>query len=197
MTKTARRGGFFDTWAMPINHVVCEDITKYKHAEAIIAPANCRGLVTTGLGKKLNVSGGSELRNKLELIYSNNKFEIGSSFNSHPGRMIRMGYKTIYHAVIKEYNGSMTSLFFIGQALSEIIRKCQIDEISSIAIPGLGLDAGIDSMSAASLIVRMARSQGKDINIHIVDENEEFIEHVRGLLGVKDELPSEPGSGFE
>ena len=80
--------------------VVLGDIC-YPKSEALIIPANTKGLMSRGIASRIAKSGLSGIPKAAKIIADSREVKIEECFSTMPGRLNRRGLKKIYHTVIR------------------------------------------------------------------------------------------------
>jgi len=152
----------------------------YPKSKALIIPANTKGIMTKGIPARIIKDGLSSISKEAKLITSNNKIEVGGYFTTGPGRLNKRGLKKIYHAVIKVLQSDFTSIYIVRNTLDNIMQKIIEDSQESLAICGLGIEAGnLDQTTIAKITVEICERYEDKIKIKIIDDNVEFIEEAK------------------
>ncbi len=155
----------------------------YPKSEALILPANTKGVMSRGLPSRIVKDGLSTISKESKQFITNNKVEMGDCFSTEPGRLKRRGLKRIYHAVIKRLQGDFSSIYIIDKALDNALREVMLDNMKSVAVCGLGIEGGdLDPTTVARITVEVCSRYDERIEIKIIDSNEEFITEVDNLI---------------
>ena len=99
--------------------VILGDIC-YPKSEALIIPANTKGIMSEGVPKGVIKDGLNGISKAVKQFVTNNKVEIGQCFSTYPGRLNKRGLKKIYHTVIKSLQSDFTSIYIVGNALENV-----------------------------------------------------------------------------
>ncbi len=155
----------------------------YPKSEALIIPANTKGIMSNGIPSKILKDGLNSISKEVELFISNNKVEIGQCFSTGPGRLKRRGLKKLYHVVIKRLQSDFTSIYNVNKALDNALKTVIRDGMKTVTICGLGIDDGnLDKKTVARITTEICNRYNKKIEIKIIDSNEEFIKEVNNLV---------------
>lgn len=155
----------------------------YPKSEALIIPANTKGVMTKGRPLKIIKDGLSSISKEAKHIVTNNKIEMGGCFVTGPGRLKRRGLKKIYHAVIRRLQSDFTSIYIVREALNTAFQTALKDEIKTITVCGVGIEVGeLDKKSVAVIITEICDKFDLAMEIKIIDDNEEFIKEVNNLI---------------
>ena len=155
----------------------------YPKSEALIIPANSKGIMNRDLPSNIIKDGFAGISKEVKAIVSNNNIEVGQCFSTGAGRLKRRGLKKIYHTVIKRLQSDFTSLYIVNNALNNVLGTVVRDKMKSVAVCGLGIDDGnLDKKSVARITVEICKRYSKKIKIKIIDSNEEFIREVSNLV---------------
>ena len=155
----------------------------YPKSEALIIPANTKGIMSKGIPEKIVKAWLSGISKEVKQFISNNKIEIGGYFISGPGRLSRRGLKKIYHVAIKRLQGDFTSIYIVEKALKKVLKAVVSDKMKSVTIGGLGIEEGeLDKKTVARITVENCNRYDSRIDISIIDDNKEFIKEVNVFL---------------
>ncbi len=156
---------------------------RYPKSEAIIIPANTKGVMSRGIPAKISKSGLSGISKEVKQYITNNIIEEGNCFSTGPGRLNRRGLKRIYHSVIKRLQSDFSSLYIVNKAMDNVLQTVVTDGYTSVAICGLGIgDGDLDEKTIARITVEICGRYDNRIEINIIDDNEEFIREVNVFL---------------
>ena len=162
--------------------VIIGDIC-YPKSEALIIPANTKGIMSNGIPKRIIKDGHIGIFKEVKLFVTNNKIEVGQCFFTGSGRLKRRGCKKLYHAVIKRLQSDFTSIYNVRLALENALKAAVKDKIKSITVCGLGIENGdLDKKTIARITVEICNKYKKRIEIKIIDNSEEFIKEVNILV---------------
>lgn len=152
----------------------------YPKYEALIIPANASGLMTKGIPYRISRATLSGVPKEVKKIIKNNDVEVGTCFQTYPGRMNRRKVKQIYHAVIKRVPNDFTTLKVIKDCLNYSLNKVIQDGYERVTICSLGLEDGyLDEYSLAQLFFFDCSKYLNELTIKILDDNENFINHLK------------------
>ena len=152
--------------------------------EAIVNAANGVGIMGRGVAGAISIAGGTIISKEAkEVCKLNGNFEPGEVYSTGPGRLREKGILRIYHAVTMKFPGGPTSLHYINIVMKSVIEQAIHDQITSIAIPGLGTGIGrLNKTSVARIMFKVANEYDHLIDIFFVDYDESFINTIK-LLG--------------
>ena len=154
----------------------------YPKSEALIIPANTKGIMSIGIPKRILKAGHVGIFKEVKLFVTNNKVEVGQCFSTGSGRLKRRGCKKLYHAVIKRLQSDFTSIYNVRLALDNALRVVVKDKAESVTVCGLGIDGGdLDKKTMARITVEICNRYKNKIKIKIIDNSEEFIKEVNIL----------------
>lgn len=160
------------------------DITNVK-AEALINTANGIGVMGAGVAGAINkASNGIVGQEARELFFKNKSpFDQGDFYKTGPGDLSNNGVICVYHAVTMKYPGQPSSLVSVESSLRKILDQCLIDDIDSIAIPGLGIGiGGLDYISVANIMNKNIKKYESYMDIMVCDFNKNFINYFKEIL---------------
>ena len=156
------------------------DICKPK-TEAIIIPANTKGIMSRGIPAKVVKSGLSGIFKEVKEYIENNIVEEGDCFFTGPGRLNRRGIKKICHSVTKRLQSDFSSIYIINKVLGNAMQTVVGDGYKSVAICSLG-DDNLDEKTIARITVEICNRYDSRIKINIIDDNEDFIREVNSFI---------------
>ncbi len=155
----------------------------YPKSEALIIPANTKGIMSKGVPARIVKDGLSGISKEVKQFITNNKIEIGCCFSTGPGRLKRRGLKRIYHVVIKRLQSDFSSIYIIDKALDNALQRVINDGIKTVTICGLGIDEGnLDAKTIARITAETCNRYNRKIEIKIIDDNKEFIKEFNNFV---------------
>jgi O-acetyl-ADP-ribose deacetylase (regulator of RNase III) len=162
--------------------VVIGDIL-YPKSEAMIIPANTKGVMSRGVASRVVKSGLSGIFKEVKEYITNNTVEVEDCFSTGPGRLNRRKVKRIYHSVIKRLQSDFSSIHIINKALNNALQTVVDDGYQSVAVCGLGIEDGnLDAKTIARITVEVCNRYDNRIEISIIDDNKEFIREVNSFI---------------
>ncbi len=171
--------------------VIMGDIL-YPKSEAMIIPANTKGVMSRGVPARVVKSGLSGISKEAKEFITNNSVEEGDCFYTGPGRLNRRGVKRIYHSVIKRLQSDFSSIYLINKALHNVLQEVVSDGYKSVAICGLGIEDGnLDAKTIARITVDICNRHDGKIEISIIDDNKEFIKEVNNFVKESNNVSTE------
>lgn len=109
------------------------------HAEAIVCPANRRGVMGVGLAGVIRHAGGIEIeREAMELA----PLSIGTAVPTAPGSLAERGVRIVIHAVVSDSLGAPTRQDIVRRATTAALELADRHRIRSIVMPPLGSGLG-------------------------------------------------------
>ena len=155
----------------------------YPKSEAIIIPANTKGVMSRGIAAKVSKAGLSGISKEVKEYITNNTVEVGDYFSTGPGRLNRRKVKRIYHTVIKRLQSDFSSIYIINKAFDNVLQKVVRDGYESVAVCGIGIrDGNLDPKTIARITVEICNRYNNKIEIKIIDDNEEFIKEANSFV---------------
>lgn len=109
-----------------------------QHVQAIVYPANSRGVMGAGPAGSLRTSAGAEVERE---AMAHAPLDLGSSIATGPGRLGELGIELILHASIVPSIGERAAPQAVFRALDDAMRLAIDHKLRSIAIPFLGASA--------------------------------------------------------
>jgi len=153
------------------------------NTDAIAIESNIYGTMPRGLSLAVKTLAGDEVEKEAKRICrGNDKIKEGSCFSTSAGNLQEIGIKRIYHAVIAQSPGGLSSAYNIEYSVKCVLEKAAREGMKSIAIPGIGIESAFDIENVAILFVSMIKKMGNMIDIVVIDRNENFIEILKGLV---------------
>jgi len=155
----------------------------YPKSEAMVIPANTKGIMSRGIASRVVKSGLSGISKEVKEYITNNNVEEGDCFSTGPGRLNRRKVKRIYHSVIKRLQSDFSSIYLINKALNKVLQLVVDDGCESVAVCGLGIEDGnLDTKTIARITVEICNRYDNRIKISIIDDNKEFIKEVSSFV---------------
>lgn len=155
-------------------------------SRAILCPANGIGVMARGCLLDLVKVGGADLAREARAVakVKDQPRKPGTCFVTGPHDLSDRGVKRIYHAVITEYPGGVSSIDYVIHAVRSALETAIKDGMDSIAIASLETgDTKLDKTQIAGIVVQIAKEFDHKIKIRCVDKDKEFILAVRRLAG--------------
>jgi len=158
------------------------DITDIK-VDSIVNASNALGIMGAGVAGAISRAGGPEVQSEARQVCKKRDIEAGMCFGTTPGELSQKGIKKVYHAVTMKLPGGQTGLDIVRKAMDAVLHMAITQKMKSIAFPGLGTGiGGLDKITVAALMVRVARNYMDVIDIYFVDRSQEFISEVERLV---------------
>jgi len=105
--------------------------------QAIICPANARGVMPSSGSHSLRVSTGSEVERQVRAMAPLN---VGTAVVTSSGKLSQRGIERLIHAIITGEPGTGSRLPTARDALFAALELAQRERIRSLAIPILGME---------------------------------------------------------
>lgn len=148
------------------------DITKLEDIEYICNAANAVGPMGAGVAGAIRRAGGDSIQMEAFKICKRNNIIEGEVYVTKAGTL---PYKNIVHLVTMKQPGGNTSYNIIRKCLQNLIILCKAHGITKIALPALGTGiGGLHKDIVASIFIENLNIV-PDIEFHIVDIDDEFI----------------------
>ena len=147
------------------------DITQ-ERVDAIVHPANSHMTMGGGLAKVIRERGGEEIKREVQKYVP---VPVGNAVCTSAGKLAA---RFIIHAPTMEHGSQPTTIGNVRAATLAVLRCAEENNLSSIAIPGLGTGVGqVPKEIAAETIVRiLLEHQPRSLKkIVLVDANPELI----------------------
>jgi O-acetyl-ADP-ribose deacetylase (regulator of RNase III) len=108
-------------------------------AEALVIPANRRGMMVAGTAGQVRLRGGFEIEHEL---MQQAPLTLGTSVATRSGELDGHGAKLVLHAVVFDDLGGSTRLDLVERALESALASADRHRIRSIAVPAVGAGVG-------------------------------------------------------
>ena len=114
--------------------VVSADVL-LRDVEALILPANRRGILGAGLTGAVRVAAGPDIERQL---MSHAPLALGSAVLTDAGRLAERGLRGLIHASISDQLGAPTTAVILRRAIEDALRLAEQQRFRSLALPPLG-----------------------------------------------------------
>lgn len=108
-------------------------------AEAIVVPANRRGMMVAGVAGHVRLRGGVEIERD---IMQHAPLTLGTSVATTPGALSSNGARMVLHAVVFDDLGGTTRLDIVEKAIASALESADRHRVRSIMIPAIGAGVG-------------------------------------------------------
>ena len=108
-------------------------------AEAIVVPANRRGMMVAGVAGNVRLRGGMDIERE---IMQQAPLTLGTSVATTSGELANHGVKLILHAVLFDDLGGTTRLDIVEKAIGNVLQSADRHRVRSIMIPPVGAGVG-------------------------------------------------------
>lgn len=109
------------------------------HTEAIVCPANRRGMMVAGTAGLVRLRGGAEVERDL---MSRAPLTLGTSIATTSGDLAEHGIHLVFHAVVFDDLGGSTRLDHVQRAITSVLQSAERHRIRSLVIPPVGSGVG-------------------------------------------------------
>jgi O-acetyl-ADP-ribose deacetylase (regulator of RNase III) len=123
-----------------------------QQVQAIVCPANRRGVMGAGIAGQIRMAGGIEIEREAMALAP---LAIGSAISTTAGTLIGRGVTTIVHAVVSDALGSPTRLDIVRTATSAALTEADRRRVKSLLLPPLGSGLGPGRLPAGSVTAAM------------------------------------------
>lgn len=110
-----------------------------QRVQAIICPANARGMMPSSGSHALRASTGPEVERQMRALAPLN---VGTAVVTLSGKLAQCGIERLIHAIVTGEPGTAALLPTVRDALSAALELAQRERIGSLAIPILGNETG-------------------------------------------------------
>lgn len=156
-------------------------------ADAIVCPANRRGVMGVGVAGAVRLAGGVEIEREAMAAAP---LAVGTAIVTGPGALGARGVKTIIHAVVADALGAPTSPDIVRRATSEALRLADRHRARTLALPPLGAGLGpgrlsTDSVAAMTIeetLAHLRRFTSRLERIILVARSADEADDLRALL---------------
>ena len=108
-------------------------------AEAIVCPANRRGIMVAGTSGLVRLRGGSEIERD---IMARAPLTLGTAVTTTSGELSDRGIRLVIHAVVFDDLGGATRLDHVERAMSSALQSAERHRVKSLLIPPVGSGVG-------------------------------------------------------
>jgi O-acetyl-ADP-ribose deacetylase (regulator of RNase III) len=153
-------------------HVAQADITSLP-VDAIVNPANSRGIMGGGISANIRLVGGDEIQTE---AMARAPLAIGAALVTGGGSLPA---KNVIHAPTMVEPGETIGVENVRRAARAALIAAQASKFQVIGIPGIGTDiGGVAAEDAARAIVEEIRAHKKPFpeTIYLVDERMEMVQ---------------------
>ena len=153
-------------------HVALAEITSLP-VDAIVNPANSRGIMGGGTAGNIRRSGGDEIQAE---AMSRAPIAVGAAFVTGAGELPA---KHVIHAPIMAEPGDHVGAENIRRSARAALIAADANKFQVVAFPGMGTDVGgVPMDEAARAIVEEIRAHRRPFpeTIYLVDESEDMVE---------------------
>lgn len=133
--------------------VLASSDSPFSHrVDAIVAPANRRGVMGVGTAGLVRLEGGQEIeREAMERA----PLTLGTAVVTTSGRLAERGTRAIIHAVVADALGSPTRETIVRDALTAVLEIADHEKVRSIAIPPLTSGQASSSLQGETVFLVM------------------------------------------
>lgn len=108
-------------------------------AEAILCPANRRGMMVAGAAGLVRLRGGAEVERE---IMSRAPLTLGTSVATSSGDLAARGIQIVFHTVVFDDLGGSTRLDLVERAVTSALQSAERHRVRSLVIPPVGSGVG-------------------------------------------------------
>ncbi|HVL24245.1 MAG TPA: macro domain-containing protein [Thermomicrobiales bacterium] len=120
--------------------------------EAIVTPANRRGVMGVGIAGLVRLQGGTEIERE---AMAQAPLAIGRAIVTASGKLAAHGTKLIIHAVTSDALGAPTRSDTVRKATTAVLQTADRHRIRSLAIPPLGAGLGSGRFQSDTVMLMM------------------------------------------
>lgn len=127
------------------------------NVEAIISPANRRGVMGVGVAGQIRIRGGAEIEREAMALAP---LTMGEVVVTSAGTLSSQGTRAIIHAVISDALGTPTREHIVRQATTAALRTADRHRLRSLALPPLGSGPGPGRFAGDTVLYLMIEEIG-------------------------------------
>jgi len=113
-------------------------------AEAIVIPANRRGMMVAGIAGHVRLRAGFQIERDL---MQQAPLTLGTSVATGSGELAQGGVRMLLHAVVFDDLGGSTRLDIVEKAMASALESADRHRVRSIAVPPIGSGVGTGRLS--------------------------------------------------
>lgn len=158
------------------------DVLDYE-VQAIVCPANRRGVMGAGIAGTLRLAGGIDIERE---AMAQAPLTIGTAIATTSGSLSERGVQCIIHAIVSDALGAPTRKDIVAHATSSALEQADRQRVKSLLIPPLGSGLGPGRLAGRTVTevmieeiiahLRRFRSRMDTIVLHQQDRREsEFV----------------------
>lgn len=121
-------------------------------AQAIVSPANRRGVMGVGVAGLIRLQGGPDIERE---AMSHAPLMMGSAIVTGSGKLVGEGTKAIIHAVISDSLGATTREDIVRRATTAALEAADRSRIRTLAMPPLGSGPGSGRFNSDTVLLMM------------------------------------------
>jgi O-acetyl-ADP-ribose deacetylase len=156
-------------------------------ADAVVCPANRRGVMGVGVAGAVRLAGGVEIEREAMAAAP---LAVGTAIATGSGKLAARGVKTIIHAVVADALGAPTQPEIVRRATSEALRLADRHRARTLVLPPLGAGLGsgrlsTDAVAALTIeetLAHLRRFTSRLERIVLVARSDEEADDLRALL---------------
>lgn len=108
-------------------------------AEAIVCPANRRGMMVAGTAGLVRLRGGAEVERE---VMSQAPLTLGTAVATSSGDLVHDGINIVFHAVVFDDLGGSTRIDYVERAITSALQSAERHRVRSLVIPPVGSGVG-------------------------------------------------------
>ena len=119
-----------------------------QHAEALIVPANMRGVMGTGQSGGVRLAGGVEIERQ---AMAGAPLTLGGAIITDAGALAERGVRAVIHAVVSEQLGQPVRPDIVRRVIPAALRLVDDQRLHTVVLPVMGGGADQDETSALQI----------------------------------------------
>jgi O-acetyl-ADP-ribose deacetylase (regulator of RNase III) len=120
--------------------------------EAIVTPANRRGVMGVGVAGQVRIQGGAEIEREAMALAP---LTMGRAVVTSAGKLKEEGTKAIIHAVVSDALGTPTREHIVREATTAALQAADRNRLRSVVLPPLGSGPGPGRFGSDTVILVM------------------------------------------
>lgn len=129
---------------------VCAGDAFCTDADAIVCPANRRGMMVAGAAGLVRLRGGADVERE---IMAQAPLTLGTAVATSSGDLTRVGIQLVLHAVVFDDLGGSTRLDLVEKAVASALQSAERHRVRSLVIPPVGSGVGTGRLTQQDVYV--------------------------------------------
>ena len=129
---------------------VCAGDVFCTDADAIVCPANRRGMMVAGAAGLIRLRGGASVERE---IMAQAPLTLGTAVATSSGELADVGIQMVFHAVVFDDLGGSTRLDLVEKAVTSALQSAERHRVRSLVIPPIGSGVGTGRLAQQDVYV--------------------------------------------